>query len=75
VEAAGSSPALEPEILTAENTGRVSYQAYDERVHRSDSGPQWLSDPRAAGMVAEAVQYGVGNGLYDLSWRTWRTIL
>jgi putative transposase len=58
---AGSPPPPVPEILTAENTGRVP--GPPKRL----SGPVWLQDGRVAKLVAEAVVYGSEEkGFYDL---------
>ena len=45
---AGSPPPSEPDILTAENTGRVSMNKPDQDIAQYRRGPAWLGDPRVA---------------------------
>ena len=55
---AGSVPPQNPELLTAENTGRAKFFVQDEAFDRWRGGPRWLHDSRVASMLAEALQYG-----------------
>ena len=55
---AGSTPPIDPAILTLENTGLNAVRAYDKRLDRSASGPFWLRDTGIASMLMEALQYG-----------------
>jgi putative transposase len=55
---AGSAPPVTPEILTAENTGRIPFHVRDERLDRCSSGPFWLRDERIARVVQDALQHG-----------------
>ncbi|MGA2598278.1 MAG: transposase [Bryobacteraceae bacterium] len=62
---AGSAAPCEPEILTAENTGRLGFLAKDERL--DGCGPFWLGDSRIAEMVESALRYGAATrGSYQL---------
>lgn len=63
---AGSPPPVVPEILTAANTGRLGFRAYDEALDRTRTGPQWLADTRIAAIVRNALLYGEQSGLYQL---------
>jgi putative transposase len=55
---AGSAPPCPPEIVTAENTGRVPFHVRDQWLDRCSSGPFWLRDERIAAMVQDAIEYG-----------------
>lgn len=64
---AGSAPPCVPPILTAENTGRIPFATDDKVVDCSRTGPFWLRDPRIAGIVENALQYGeTARGFYSL---------
>ena len=64
---AGSAPPSMPEILTAENTGRIPFLVRDQRLDRCNSGPFWLRDERIARVVQDALQYGASvRHTYDL---------
>jgi REP element-mobilizing transposase RayT len=63
---AGSAPPVTPEILTAENTGRIPFHVRDERLDRCSSGPFWLRDERIARAVQDALQHGAVRQSYDL---------
>jgi putative transposase len=64
---AGSVPPSSPEILTAENTGRVSFAEKDRILDRMREGPFWLRDGRIAQIVEDALHYGENPlGLYTL---------
>ena len=52
---AGSPPPVQPDILTAENTGRIAMKCAH---HAPDRGPVWLRDPGVAEMVLGALHYG-----------------
>lgn len=54
----GSSPPIQPESFTAQNTGRIPFAQQDEWLARTSSGPFWLRDPRVAGMLEETLHYG-----------------
>ncbi|MGA3039248.1 MAG: transposase [Bryobacteraceae bacterium] len=63
---AGSTP-FTPEILTAENTGRIPFHVRDQWLDRSNSGPFWLRDERIARVVQDALHYGANvRRAYDL---------
>ena len=55
---AGSAPPSTPEILTAENTGRIPFHVRDQWLDRCSSGPVWLRDERIARVVQDALQFG-----------------
>jgi len=55
---AGSAPPSTPEILTAENTGRIPFCVRDQQLDRCSSGPFWLRDARIAKIVQDAIEYG-----------------
>jgi len=64
---AGSAPPVNPEFLTAENTGRTPFVRKDNALDRSRTGPFWLRDARVAQMVENALQYGeTARGFYSL---------
>jgi len=63
---AGSSPPSTPEILTAENTGRIPFCVRDRWLDECSSGPFWLRDERIAKIVQDALQHGATVHSYDL---------
>ena len=64
---AGSAPPSTPEILTAENTGRIPFHVRDQWLDQCSSGPFWLQDARIAKIVQDALQYGAAvSRSYDL---------
>jgi hypothetical protein len=64
---ADSAPPARPEILTGENTGRISFAERDGILDRTREGPFWLRDSRIAGVVENALHYGESpRGLYTL---------
>jgi putative transposase len=64
---AGSARHSSPEILTAQNTGRIAFAEQDRILDRTRKGPFWLRDARIAKVVENALQYGQHpGGLYTL---------
>jgi REP element-mobilizing transposase RayT len=64
---AGSAPPVNPEFLTAENTGRTPFVRKDNELDGSRTGPFWLRDTRIARIVEDALQYGeTARGFYAL---------
>jgi REP element-mobilizing transposase RayT len=62
---AGSGPPDTPEILTAENTGRIP--SWGQPFDRSIAGPLWLRDARIAQIVQDTIRYGAAvQHSYDL---------
>jgi putative transposase len=55
---AGSAPPVNPETLTAENTGRTAFVHKDKALDTKRAGPFWLQDARVAQMVDNALRYG-----------------
>ena len=55
---AGSAPPVTPEMLTAENTGRIPFHVHDQWLDRCSSGQFWLRDERIARVVQDTVEYG-----------------
>jgi len=58
---AGSAPPVQPEILTAENTGRLPFLLHDQRMDSAAAAPFWLRDKRVAGVIENALLYGEGS--------------
>jgi putative transposase len=64
---AGSAPPSGPEVLTAQNTGRIPFAEQDRILDRTCEGPFWLRDARIAKIVENALHYGENpRGLYTL---------
>ena len=55
---AGSAPPVEPEVLTAKNTGRIPFRLRDQQLDRSRTGPFWLRDARVATMIENTLHHG-----------------
>ena len=61
----GTLPKPEPKLLT-HDPGRT-FLHQDRQLDRLESGPRWLTDPRIADLVAEAVLHGErARGEYEL---------
>ena len=55
---AGSVPPSNPDMGAAEDTDHLALLPPDEQLDHLHSGPDWLLDPRIAGVVSNALRYG-----------------